>query len=48
VKLSSRRSVGYIPDKPAYPQGNYEVESTRCAAGSGEMLVEAALRLLGK
>ncbi|HJZ89454.1 MAG TPA: hypothetical protein VKE40_01185 [Gemmataceae bacterium] len=41
-------SVGYIPDKPAYPQGNYEVESTRCAAGSGEMLVEAALRLLGK
>src|SRR5262249_16517286 len=41
-------SVGYIPDKPAYPQGNYEVASTRCAAGWGEMLVEAALRLLGK
>src|SRR5262245_7999047 len=41
-------SVGYIPDRPAYAQGNYEVESSRCAAGSGEMLVEAALRLLGK
>jgi hypothetical protein len=41
-------SIGYIPDKPAYSQGNYEVESARCAAGSGEMLVEAALRLLGK
>jgi neutral ceramidase len=41
-------SIGYIPDKPAYPQGNYEVVSARCAEGSGEMLVEAALRLLQK
>jgi hypothetical protein len=41
-------SVGYIPDKPAYPQGNYEVVSARCAEGSGEMLVEAAVRLLQK
>jgi hypothetical protein len=41
-------SIGYIPDKPAYPQGNYEVVSARCAEGSGEMLVEAALRLLRK
>jgi glycerophosphoryl diester phosphodiesterase len=40
-------SVGYIPDRPAYPQGNYEVVSARCAAGSGELLVETALRLLG-
>jgi hypothetical protein len=39
-------SVGYIPDRPAYEQGNYEVVSARCAAGSGELLVEAALRLL--
>jgi hypothetical protein len=41
-------SIGYIPTKPAYPQGNYEVVSARCAEGSGEMLVEAALRLLRK
>jgi neutral ceramidase len=41
-------SIGYIPNKPAYPQGNYEVVSARCASGSGEMLVEAALRLLRK
>ena len=41
-------SIGYVPDKPAYPQGNYEVVSARCAEGSGEMLVEAALRLLRK
>jgi hypothetical protein len=39
-------SIGYIPDEPAYAQGNYEVVSARCAKGSGEMLVEAALRLL--
>jgi hypothetical protein len=41
-------SIGYVPDKSAYPQGNYEVVSARCAAGSGEMLVEAAVRLLRK
>jgi hypothetical protein len=39
-------SVGYIPDKPAFAQGNYEVVSARCAAGSGELLVGTALRLL--
>jgi neutral ceramidase len=39
-------SIGYIPDKPAYPQGNYEVVSARCAGGSGEILVESAVRLL--
>jgi hypothetical protein len=41
-------SIGYIPDRPAYAQGNYEVVSARCAAGSGELLVEAALRLLNE
>ncbi len=41
-------SIGYIPDKPAYAQGNYEVVSARCGEGSGEKLVEAALRLLRK
>jgi hypothetical protein len=39
-------SVGYIPDRAAYAQGNYEVVSARCAAGSGETLVATALRLL--
>lgn len=39
-------SIGYIPDSRAYPQGNYEVVSARCAQGSGERLVEAALKLL--
>jgi neutral ceramidase len=39
-------SIGYIPDRRAYAEGNYEPVSARCAAGSGEMLVEAAVRLL--
>ncbi|MCC6857179.1 MAG: hypothetical protein IT158_01390, partial [Bryobacterales bacterium] len=39
-------SVGYVPDRKAYPEGAYEAVSARCAAGSGEMLVEAAVRLL--
>ena len=39
-------AIGYIPSKRAYPQGNYEVVSARCAEGSGEMLVEAAVRSL--
>jgi hypothetical protein len=39
-------SIGYIPNRRAYPQGNYEVVSARCASGGGELLVGAAVRLL--
>jgi hypothetical protein len=39
-------AIGYIPNKPAYAQGAYEVVSARCAEGSGEMLAETAVRLL--
>lgn len=39
-------SIGYIPNRSAYAEGNYEVVSARCAAGSGEKLVEAAVRML--
>jgi hypothetical protein len=39
-------SLGYIPNREAYPQGNYEVVSARGDAGSGEKLVHAALNLL--
>ena len=39
-------SIGYIPSRRAYAQGNYEVVSARCAEDSGERLVDAALRLL--
>ena len=39
-------SEGYIPDRKAYAQGNYEPVSARCAAGSGELLIDAATRML--
>jgi neutral ceramidase len=39
-------AIGYIPSRRAYAQGNYEVVSARCAEGSGEMLVDAAVGLL--
>ena len=41
-------AIGYIPNKPAYPEGNYEVESARVAEGSGEILVTSALRMLAE
>lgn len=39
-------SPGYIPDRKAYAQGAYEVVSAQVAAGSGELLVDAATRAL--
>jgi neutral ceramidase len=39
-------SIGYVPTRRAYGEGNYEVVSARCARGSGEKLVEAAVGLL--
>lgn len=39
-------SIGYIPNRSAYAEGNYEVVSARGAEGSGELLVESAVKLL--
>jgi neutral ceramidase len=39
-------SIGYIPTRRAYEQGNYEVVSARCGQGSGERLVDAAVKML--
>ena len=36
----------YIPNRSAFPEGQYEVVSTRYAEGAGELLVTTALRLL--
>lgn len=47
VELANE-SVGYIPDRRSYAEGAYEPESARCAAGSGEKLVDAAAGLLKK
>jgi neutral ceramidase len=38
--------LGYIPSRRAYEQGNYEVVSARCGVGSGERLVDAAVKIL--
>lgn len=40
--------LGYIPCRSAYAQGNYEVVSTRLAEGSGEKLVESAIKMLAE
>lgn len=42
----SNGSVGYIPNRRAYAQGNYEVVSARCAEGSGELLILEAVEML--
>ncbi len=41
-------SIGYVPNRIAYAQGNYEPVSARCAAGSGELLVKASVALLNE
>ncbi len=46
VELANE-NIGYVPDRRSYAEGNYEPESARCAAGSGERLVDAAVHLLG-
>jgi neutral ceramidase len=38
--------IGYIPTRAAYPEGGYEIETARIAAGSGETIVETALSAL--
>ena len=41
-------SIGYIPTKRAYVEGNYEPTTARCASGSGETIVETAVGLLNE
>jgi len=38
---------GYVPTKKAFAEGSYETVNSRIQPGGGEMLVEAAVRLLG-
>jgi hypothetical protein len=45
VELANE-NLGYIPDRRSYAEGNYEPESARCAPGSGEKLIDAAVALL--
>lgn len=38
--------LDYVPDRKAFPQGGYEPTTARCVAGCGELLVDAATRML--
>ena len=46
VELSNAVETMYVPTRAAYAGGSYEVTNSAVEAGSGEMLVEAAIRLL--
>jgi neutral ceramidase len=46
VELSNCVETIYIPHRAAYAGGSYEVTNSALQPGSGEMLVESALRLL--
>lgn len=39
-------SIDYVPNLKAFAEGNYEPATARCKPGCGEMLVDAATRLL--
>lgn len=39
-------SIGYVPTQKAFTEGGYEAISARCAPGCGELLADAAIRLL--
>jgi hypothetical protein len=39
-------SLGYIPTRKAFAEGSYETVNSRVAPGAGEMLVDAAVKLL--
>jgi hypothetical protein len=40
--------TSYIPTRKAFKEGSYEVTNAVVKTGSGEMLVEAALKLLNQ
>lgn len=46
IELSNCVETIYVPTRAAYAGGSYEVTNSNVQPGSGEMLVEAALRLL--
>lgn len=43
---SGNGAISYVPNRKAFPEGGYEVISARFSPGGGELLVDAAVRLL--
>ena len=48
VLTLANNSVGYVPNKAAFPYGAYEVEVSHVAPGEGERLVASAVKLLNE
>jgi hypothetical protein len=46
LELSNQVETAYVPPRSAYVVGSYEVVNSTTQPGSGELLVEAALKLL--
>jgi hypothetical protein len=44
----SNDAPGYVPTQKAFAEGSYETVNSRIASGGGEMLVDAAARLLNE
>jgi hypothetical protein len=38
----------YVPTKKAFSEGSYEITNARVKSGAGEMLVDAAVKLLNE
>ncbi len=45
IELTNRH-IAYMPTKKAFAQGSYETINSRLAPGSGELMVETAVKLL--
>ena len=45
VELTNK-GISYVPTKEAFAQGEYETINSRLAPGGGELMVEAAIRML--
>jgi hypothetical protein len=46
TEQSGSGAISYVPNRKAFPEGGYEVISARFAPGGGEILSDAAIKLL--
>jgi hypothetical protein len=46
VELSGTARIAYVPTRKAFVEGEYEVVNSRLESGGGEMMVQAAVRML--
>ena len=48
VVTDGKGGAGYLPIKEAYPEGGYEVDSSRFGPEAAEKVVQESLRMLGE